>query len=244
MPDSWGAHGSPPGEVEVTATERAYGWLAKSLCEDLETAAAELTQSERGSFGGRGDRTNLLLRVSSSLSTTLLPRVSSLSCPTPASLLSVNYLLSSILLLRASSTFSSTSLLHARISYPESSRQLEDLSEKPSPLPWKESATQPDVIRRLAVSSMLQGAKDVESLIEHPGRPKCRCRCGCRRRPGRRVGCPMCGRLVGPGCCLRRVEGMPICHVCLLAPPPPADETVKGWTVRPAYTSTLHFFLA
>ncbi len=49
-------------------------------------------------------------------------------------------------------------------------------------------------------------------------RPLCNCRCGCRRRPNRRVLCVRCGAQVGPGCCLalesatRRNRGL--CHVC------------------------------
>ena len=47
-----------------------------------------------------------------------------------------------------------------------------------------------------------------------PSRPLCQCACGCRRRPGRRIICAMCGKAVGPGCCFVRT----CCHVC--GPPP------------------------
>ena len=31
-------------------------------------------------------------------------------------------------------------------------------------------------------------------------RSRCQCKCGCRKKPGRRMVCPSCGHLVGPGC--------------------------------------------
>ena len=56
--------------------------------------------------------------------------------------------------------------------------------------------------------------KRLEGDTSMPSRPLCQCACGCRRRPGRRIICVMCGRGVGPGCCFVRT----CCHVC--GPPP------------------------
>ena len=44
-------------------------------------------------------------------------------------------------------------------------------------------------------------------------RPLCTCRCGCRRRPGRRETCPGCGERVGPGCCWDAQYDS--CHECV-----------------------------
>ena len=58
-------------------------------------------------------------------------------------------------------------------------------------------------------------------------RHKCRCQCGCIRRPGRLVQCCTCGAGVGPGCCLKQEYGdNGICHLCHMAQPPEeeADE--------------------
>ena len=43
----------------------------------------------------------------------------------------------------------------------------------------------------------------------------CQCWCGCRRRPGRgcRRHCPVCSRLVGPGCCWMG-DDVGLCHMC------------------------------
>ena len=62
----------------------------------------------------------------------------------------------------------------------------------------------------------LSRASRTAAAIEVPSRPRCACRCGCRRRPGRRIQCPGCGHLVGPGCdpvpCWNQQTGA--CHVC------------------------------
>ena len=54
------------------------------------------------------------------------------------------------------------------------------------------------------------------AAIEVPSRPRCACRCGCRRRPGRRIQCRGCGHWVAPGCdpvpCWNQQTGA--CHVC------------------------------
>ena len=44
------------------------------------------------------------------------------------------------------------------------------------------------------------------------GRWMCQCSCGCRRRPGRRIACRYCWKLIGPGCCWEADHGC--CHVC------------------------------
>ena len=53
-----------------------------------------------------------------------------------------------------------------------------------------------------------------------PGRALCACRCGCRRRPGRRIECPTCGHRVGPGCapepCWNAAANR--CHMCVPYP--------------------------
>ena len=47
--------------------------------------------------------------------------------------------------------------------------------------------------------------------IEWPRRRyKCRCLCGCKKRPGRLIPCPDCERGVGPGCCWSKET----CHKC------------------------------
>ena len=52
---------------------------------------------------------------------------------------------------------------------------------------------------------------------QHPPdeRPLCQCWCGCRRQPGRRCRrhCPLCSRLVGPGCCWMGND-IGLCHMC------------------------------
>ena len=62
----------------------------------------------------------------------------------------------------------------------------------------------------------LSRASRTAAAIEVPSRPLCACRCGCRKRPGRRIQCPGCGRLVGPGCapvpCWNQQTGA--CHLC------------------------------
>ena len=63
-----------------------------------------------------------------------------------------------------------------------------------------------------------------------PNRPKCRCRCGCRRRPGRLQPCPRWGRGVGPGCCWD--PAWQLCHSSLEQDFPPADDlpsTLQTW---------------
>ena len=51
-------------------------------------------------------------------------------------------------------------------------------------------------------ASMLRYLSEVVEGVEMPTRLLCACRCGCRRRPGRRIQCPRegCRRWVGPGC--------------------------------------------
>ena len=51
-------------------------------------------------------------------------------------------------------------------------------------------------------ASMLCYLSEVVEGVEMPTRLLCACRCGCRRRPGRRIQCPRegCRRWVGPGC--------------------------------------------
>ena len=52
-------------------------------------------------------------------------------------------------------------------------------------------------------ASMLRYLSEVVEGVEMPTRPLCACRCGCRRRPRRRIQCPREGcsrRWVGPGC--------------------------------------------
>ena len=49
------------------------------------------------------------------------------------------------------------------------------------------------------------------------GRPRCACRCGCKKQPGRRIVCRRCGARIGPGCCATNhttgaIDG--ICHLC------------------------------
>ena len=53
-------------------------------------------------------------------------------------------------------------------------------------------------------------------------RPPCRCSCGCRRRPGRRIQCSICMNLVGPGCCWMIDSDR--CHRCLTAEPDPEPD--------------------
>ena len=62
----------------------------------------------------------------------------------------------------------------------------------------------------------LSRASRTAAAIEVHSRPFCACQCGCRRRPSRRIQCPGCGHLVGPGCdpepCWNQQTGA--CHVC------------------------------
>ena len=55
-------------------------------------------------------------------------------------------------------------------------------------------------------------------------RPHCRCHCGCQKRPGRRIQCPACLRLVGPGCCW--VIDSTRCHKCLTVEPDPEPALI------------------
>ena len=62
-------------------------------------------------------------------------------------------------------------------------------------------------------------------------RPACRCRCGCRRRPGRLIPCDLCGCLVGPGCCMvnhERGARRGNCHLCYQPEPEPGDD-IEPW---------------
>ena len=58
-----------------------------------------------------------------------------------------------------------------------------------------------------------------EGIVER-GAARCTCKCGCRRRPGRRITCPRCLRNVGPGCylepCWDGAAGC--CHMCFYEP--------------------------
>jgi hypothetical protein len=69
-----------------------------------------------------------------------------------------------------------------------------------------------------------------------PDRPTCQCMCGCRRRPGRRIHCSGCGRLVGPGCCWRIDAGL--CHECERGLPEPDPEPREALLTLPADEST------
>ena len=55
---------------------------------------------------------------------------------------------------------------------------------------------------------------DADSDPEHTARPMCNCRCGCRKKPGRRIWCRWCyRRKIGP-CCLSSTHS-DSCHVCM-----------------------------
>ena len=73
----------------------------------------------------------------------------------------------------------------------------------------------PDVFRAWRTGNLSRASRTA-AAIEVPSRPRCACRCGCRRRPGRRIQCPGCGHWVGPGCdpvpCWNQQTGA--CHVC------------------------------
>ena len=58
-------------------------------------------------------------------------------------------------------------------------------------------------------------------ILQMPLRRRCMCLCGCRKRPGRRLECEVCGHRFGPGCCMTQdLDGyLGRCHVC--SPPPP-----------------------
>ena len=62
---------------------------------------------------------------------------------------------------------------------------------------------------------------DLNSGTQWPSRPLCACRCGCRRRPSRRIPCPACGAFVGPGChpvpCWDQQRNL--CHLCTTGNP-------------------------
>ena len=68
-------------------------------------------------------------------------------------------------------------------------------------------------------------------------RYRCRCQCGCTKRPGRLVQCCVCGARVGPGCCLDQEYGdNGLCHLCHIAQPepdtPPAPERTASHFAR------------
>ena len=73
----------------------------------------------------------------------------------------------------------------------------------------------PDVFRAWRTGNLSRASRTA-AAIEVPSNPRCACRCGCRRRPGRRFQCPGCGHWVGPGCdpvpCWNQQTGA--CHVC------------------------------
>ena len=73
----------------------------------------------------------------------------------------------------------------------------------------------PDVFRTWRTGNLSRASRTA-AAIEVPSRPLCACRCGCRKRPSRRIQCPGCGQLVGPGCapepCWNQQTGA--CHVC------------------------------
>ena len=60
-----------------------------------------------------------------------------------------------------------------------------------------------------AFGAAMEGTQPAEA------RPPCQCWCGCRRRPGRncRRHCPLCSRMIGPGCCWMGDE-IDRCHMC------------------------------
>ena len=71
---------------------------------------------------------------------------------------------------------------------------------------------------RLTARSAVAKSTTVGSAARHSapsrgGRPRCKCRCGCQRRPGRRIECPGCYHQVGPGCCWN--EELELCHLCV-----------------------------
>ena len=63
---------------------------------------------------------------------------------------------------------------------------------------------------------------------EVPSRPKCQCRCGCRRRPGRRIRCGQCGQCIGPGCCTHTVSSHEVlCCICYEQPEPEPEDNIQ-----------------
>ena len=71
-------------------------------------------------------------------------------------------------------------------------------------------------------------------------RQLCQCRCGCRRRPGRRIPCRICQHLICPGFCATDHEiGAPtgICHECSEANP---QETDGATAATPELLSLIH----
>jgi len=94
----------------------------------------------------------------------------------------------------------------------------------------------------------MHNAKNGEPHIEvdppqDKTRPRCKCHCGCQRRPGRLVQCSWCGQSIGPGCCMIYEKASEVyCHWCqlpkiwdcdyLIAPPPEGD-CCDQWIVGP-----------
>ena len=60
---------------------------------------------------------------------------------------------------------------------------------------------------------LLTKSCDTDLLPVIKNRLCCQCRCGCRRKPGRRELCFVCEHMVGP-CCLALDDDCKVCHVC------------------------------
>ena len=65
-----------------------------------------------------------------------------------------------------------------------------------------------------------------------PSRPRCQ-RCG--RRPGRRIQCPICGYLVGPGCCCVHAQNR--CRFCIHPEQPEPEPSVAKTKFSPTSAS-------
>ena len=68
--------------------------------------------------------------------------------------------------------------------------------------------------------------------MEFP-RSLCQCRCGCSRKPNRRIPCMICHHWIGPGCCATNHEtGVPtaICHLCSGANPQEVHGATEATT--------------
>ena len=78
--------------------------------------------------------------------------------------------------------------------------------------------------RVLALAEAACGLASAPPQIELV-RPKCQCKCGCRRQPGKngRRTCGYCSRKVGPGCCWVHHAGQ--CHWCFYEP---VDAEIAG----------------
>ena len=67
----------------------------------------------------------------------------------------------------------------------------------------EQSVPPEDLYANLDFAYFIHGESDqhLDAPKEFATRSLCTCTCGCRRRPGRRISCPGCETLVGPGCC-------------------------------------------